>query len=149
MRRKLIYILILAILLISVSVYFSHYFREPIKEQERPEAPKPVSIELREENTQLYSLLYGMGLNPLVDVTEERVLVRYNLPEGMNEETYYRVLAYSAKTSPNSETIIIQIYRNYHPYMEIKANTQDVLSWIEGKISKEDLSKRFVRREIK
>ena len=146
MRRKLIYILILAILLISVSVYFSHYFREPIKEQERPEAPKPVSIELREENTQLYSLLYEMGLNPLVDVTEERVLVRYNLPEGMNEETYYRVLAYSARVSPNSKEIIVQIYKDYSPYLEVRANTQDVLSWIEGKISRDELS--IVVREV-
>ena len=146
MRRKLIYILILAILLISVSVYFSHYFREPIKEQERPEAPKSVSIELREENTQLYSLLYGMGLNPLVDVTEERVLVRYNLPEGMNEETYYRVLAYSARVAPNSREIIVQIYKDYSPYLEVRANTQDVLSWIEGKISRDELS--IVVREV-
>lgn len=146
MRRKLIYILILAILLISVSVYFSHYFREPIKEQERPEAPKLFSIELREENTQLYSLLYGMGLNPLVDVTEERVLVRYNLPEGMNEETYYRVLAYSARVAPNSKEIIVQIYKDYSPYLEVRANTQDVLSWIEGKISRDELS--IVVREV-
>jgi len=146
LRRKLIYILILAILLISVSVYFSHYFREPIKEQERPEAPKLVSIELREENTQLYSLLYGMGLNPLVDVTEERVLVRYNLPEGMNEETYYRVLAYSARVAPNSREIIVQIYKDYSPYLEVRANTQDVLSWIEGKISRDELS--IVVREV-
>lgn len=147
MRRKLIYILILAIfLIISVSVYFSHYFREPIKEQERPEAPKPASIELREENTQLYSLLYEMGLNPLVDVTEERVLVRYNLPEGMNEETYYRVLAYSARVAPNSREIIVQIYKDYSPYLEVRANTQDVLSWIEGKISRNELS--IVVREV-
>lgn len=141
---------ILAALILVVVIVVSVFLFLPREKALKPSvvAPEAEVVVLREENTTLYSLLYQMGLDPLVDVTDQRVLIRYNQPEEISEKIYYRILAYSARTSPNSEEIIVQIYRNYSPHMEIRANTQDVLSWIEGRISMEEPSKRTIRREI-
>ena len=147
MSRKGLFGLVVVIIIVVIAVTALMFLprEKPLKPGVTPEAEV---IELREENTTLYALLYQMGLDPLVDVTDQRVLVRYNLPEEINEETYYRVLAYSARVAPNTKEIIIQIYRDYSPYLEVRTNTQDVLSWIGGEVSREEFSNR-IRREAK
>ena len=45
------------------------------------------NIEIREENTQLYAALVAVGIeDAIVDITDERALIRFNLPNNLNKE---------------------------------------------------------------
>lgn len=90
------------------------------------------------ENEELYSALASAGIDEaLVDVTDDIALVRYNLPEGRDEEAVtYFVLGAAAGAAPHTGKIIVQSYSDSTPISEVTANTGDILALT----SKDDLT---------
>ena len=88
------------------------------------------NLEIRTENTQLYAALVDAGIeDAVVDITDERALIRYNLllPATLNKEaTRQYILSASAIIAPETDKIVIQTYVNYEPGEEITVNTKDV-----------------------
>ena len=87
------------------------------------------NLEIRTENTQLYAALVDAGIeDAVVDITDERALIRYNLlPANLNKEaTRQYILRASAIIAPETDKIVIQTYVNYEPGEEITVNTRDV-----------------------
>jgi len=96
-------------------------------------------------NAELYFFLSNGGLeNALVDITPERALIRYNLPENVSTETTnFFVMKASARIAPNSSKIIIQVYENFTPLEEVIVSTEDVLAFMNGTITYEEFEKRI------
>ena len=98
------------------------------------------NIEIREKNTRLYAALVAVGIeDAIVDITDERALIRYNLPPNLNAEaTWYYIISASAIIAPETEKIIIQTYVNYEPREEVTVNTTDVIALMNEDITMED-----------
>lgn len=82
------------------------------------------------ENEALYSALQSAGIDEaLVDVTDDRVLVRYELPAGYDEEaTTYLVLGAAAEVAPHTERIVVERYDGSTRLGRVTAKTGDVLA---------------------
>jgi len=101
------------------------------------------NIEIREENTRLYAALVAVGIeDAIVDITDERALIRFNLPNNLNKEaTWYYIMSASAAIAPETDKIIIQTYENYERREEVTVNTTDVIALINGSITIEEFQK--------
>jgi len=101
------------------------------------------NIEIHEENTQLYAALVAVGIeDAIVDITDERALIRFNLPNNLNKEaTWYYIMSASAAIAPETDKIIIQTYENYERREEVTVNTTDVMALINGNITMEEFQK--------
>lgn len=81
-------------------------------------------------NEELYSTLSSAGIeDAFVDVTEDRVLVRYELPTGYDQEaTNYLVLGAAAEVAPYTEHIVVETYVDSTRVVRLTANTGGVLA---------------------
>jgi len=136
MKLKL---MVLVAFLLILSLYFLSL------ESEKPEiTPNPLNIEL-------YAALASVGIeDAVVDITQERALIRYNLPENMSKESVnYYIMGAAATIAPNSSKIVIQVYGNFEPLEEIVVKTEDVLAFMNETITYEELEKRIEIRSLK
>lgn len=107
-----------------------------------PEQPEATASD---RNTILYITLAEYGISDaVVDVSEGRTLIRYNLPEFMNKtDAIYYILGAAASIAPETEKISIQTYQNFEPMDEITISTKDVIDFSEGKISEDEFLKKI------
>jgi len=136
MKLKL---MVLVAFLLILSLYFLSL------ESEKPEiTPNPLNIEL-------YAALASVGIeDAVVDITQERALIRYNLPENMSKESVnYYIMGAAATIAPNSSKIVIQVYGSFEPLEEIVVKTEDVLAFMNETITYEELEKRIEIRSLK
>ena len=113
-------------------------------------SPKEEEVIPNPKNTELYTLLANVGIeDALVDITKDRALIRYELPENMSKEAsqYYIMLA--AATITNSSKIVIQVYENFTPLEEVVVSTDDVLAFMNGTITYEEFEKRIKIKSLK
>ena len=82
------------------------------------------------ENEQLYSALGSAGIDDAaVDVTDDRVVVRYVLPDGYDlKATTFLVLGAAAEAAPYTERITVERYDGQTRVNRVSANTGDVLA---------------------
>lgn len=82
------------------------------------------------ENEELYSALQSAGIeDALVDVTDDRVLVRYDRPAGYDvRATNYLVLGAAAEAAPYTERVVVECYEGSTRVERVSANTGDVLA---------------------
>ena len=101
-------------------------------------------LEIRNENTQLYAALVDAGIeDAVVDIADERALIRYNLPPNLNmEATRNYIISASAIIAPETDKIVIQTYVNYEPREEITVNTTDVIALMNEGITMVDFQER-------
>ncbi len=92
-----------------------------------------------QENTDIYNVLLQDGFDALVDTTEDRVLVRFDLPQNYTSEASVYIVLASVSAITKSDLIIVQIYRNEKKIEEVRAKNQDVLDIVNDKISVEEL----------
>lgn len=113
--------------------------------------PKEPEIQPNPLNTQLYNTLSELGIeDAVVDVTAERTVVRYNLPENMSkEDAEISIMQVAAEISINSGKIIIQTYENFKPVEGVIVGTNDVLAFMEKTITYEEFRERIVIRSLK
>ncbi len=107
-----------------------------------PAKPEPAASD---KNTNLYNALLDFGItDAVVDITEERAFIRYNLPDFLDNETaVFYIMVAAASVAPEAQVIIVQTYQNFEPVDEVTVSTKDVISLREGKISEEEFLKKI------
>ncbi len=131
--RKLIVVFLVLIALVAMVTFL--YLPAPSEEEINPD---PL-------NNELYSELMRIGIrDAVVDITDERALIRYNLPEGMSrEDTELSIMKAAATIAPDSDKIVIQTYENFKPVEEVTIGTSDVLDFMEKTITYEEFKNRI------
>lgn len=123
-EKKKIAILVLALIVIIIGGYM--FLPAPTGE-----------IILNEKNSEIYSLLVAGGINEsMVDATPERVLIQYDLPEGMEKEaSWYFVMGAAAAALPESEKVVAQAFVADKATEKVSVKMKDVLDLLAGKIN--------------
>lgn len=86
----------------------------------------------------------------LVDVTDERALVRYDPPSDMNtEESWLVVLDSLQANAVDSEMAVLQVYDTGDPRQEVEADMDDVESYFDARISWDELRNRMSVRNVR
>lgn len=136
MIRRILILCLLAIMLINSCVKEEMKDASELKELE----------ETIEKQTIIFNYLESVGIsNALVDVTSQRVLIRYELPEDIEKEkTYYFAMAVSAKICPGSEDIKIEAFKEFELLETVSVKTSDVLDLVEDKTSINTFKDRII-----
>lgn len=90
----------------------------------------------------LYRTLAAAGFDDaVVTVSDERVLVRYNHPEGENlTEARRFVVRRAAAAAPGTSAVVVQVYRDYEPYQEVTVPTATVQAYNRGAVPASELA---------
>lgn len=107
----------------------------------------------QEANARIFDLLVSGGVTEsMVDVTPERVLVRYNLPvdaEAHDEEwAFWFTVGAVHEVAPDSAFLVLQVYRDFEPVEEVTMAMADVTELLAGTIDQEEFESRMERRDI-
>jgi len=138
MKKKIIVPFVIIVVSIAILVFLS---------LPSPREPEAISDPL---NHELYLKLTNMGIkDAVVDITEERVLIRYNLLKSMNKSSVNYEIMRNAATIADSGRIIIQVYEDFKPLEEIVVSREDVLAYMNGAISYKELEKRIEIKSLK
>ncbi len=129
--KKKIAILVVALIVIIVGAYM--FIPAPTGE-----------VVLNEKNSEIYSLLVAGGINEsMVDATSERVLIQYDLPDGMEKEaSWYFAMGAAAAASPDSDKVVVQAFVADKATEKISVKIKDVLDLLAGKISDAEFSEK-------
>lgn len=85
----------------------------------------------------------------VVDVSDERALVRYNLPTDMStEESWVVVLEELLQHAPSSDVAVLQVYEDGEPTQEIEADMDDVEAYFDARISWQEFRERITVRSV-
>lgn len=85
----------------------------------------------------------------LVDVTDERALVRYDPPSDMNtEESWLVVLDSLQANAVDSELAVLQVYDTGDPRQEVEADMADVEAYFDARISWDEFRNRMSVRNV-
>ena len=112
---------------------------------------KDPALEPKAYASTLYTALAGTGIDDtVVDITPERVLIRYNLPENMSKEAVqYYIMGSAATAVPESSKIVIQTYENFEPVEEATVDTKDVLAFMNESITFDEFKERIIVKSLK
>lgn len=101
----------------------------------RPEPEQPAAGS--GDNTRVFQALAAGGIDDaLVGITPERALVRYNLPQGMEEAASWAyALAVLSSVAPQSVQAVVQVAHDFEPRTEISVPMVDVLAMLAGRMS--------------
>jgi len=100
-------------------------------------------------NTKLYTILASAGIeDAVVDITDERALVRYNLPKDVNKEDALQFVVIEVAKISDSNKIIIQIYDNFTPLEEVNVDKEDALKLARHEITYEELKQRIETKSL-
>ena len=140
MRKKYI-ILIPTVTLVVLGIALAILSIPPPKEPEV--TPNPL-------NTLIYNELLEAGIRgAVVDVTAERALIRYNLPENMSKEDAEIQIMKIAAANTASNKIVVQTYENFKPIEEAIVEKNYVTDYINGIISLDELKKQIKINPLK
>lgn len=101
----------------------------------QPAEPEPDLVP-NPHSASLYFLLADAGIvDAVVDIQEEYVLVRYNVPPEADPETIlYLVLGTTYGAGVGVDTVILQVYVGYEPVEQITVQMRDLALFAEGHI---------------
>lgn len=99
---------------------------------------------LIERNTLLYTALLDAGVpDSFVDITKERVLVRYELPSNYTSKNLaYYVFGLAASMEPYSDKVLIQVMAGSNAVEEWEAGMADLQAFKDGTLSESDFGSR-------
>lgn len=100
--------------------------------------------------TEIAADLAGEGIpDAVVDVTDERALVRYDPPSKMGPEESWLVVFDSLHANGvDSELAVLQVFEDGDPSQEIEADMVDVAAYFEARISWDELRNRMSVRNV-
>lgn len=101
------------------------------------------------DNTRVFQALAAGGIDDaVVDIGPERALVRYNLPQGMEEAASWAyALTVLASVAAESQQAVVQVAQDFEPRAEISVPMADVLAMLAGRLSAAQFEERVsVRR---
>jgi hypothetical protein len=85
----------------------------------------------------------------LVDVTEERVLVRYEQPGNLSADLAYALARDTAALHANAtDRVVVEAYDGYEPWRRWEVPTDVVLGFLEGDVSAAELEDETAEQEI-
>lgn len=100
--------------------------------------------DLEEKNSRLYSELAERGFEDVVvDINDDRALVRYDVPEEMDVERSKMVVMGETSDIAGSRKIVLQVYQDFEPVEEVQVSAADVDLFKNGKISYSDLQSKI------
>lgn len=96
-------------------------------------------------NSDLYGQLAGAGFqDAVVDVNEERAFVRYNVPRNVSvEATELFVSRTAARSAPDTDRIVLEVYQGFEPVERVVVATEDVLALVRGDLTYQELRNRM------
>lgn len=108
-----------------------------------------VSVDTRSQNANLLAALYSGGIvDPLVDVTEERVYVAYDLPDGADPETMQRfVIGSAADTAPTSGQVMALQYVGGAPRLLWTVQMADFVALMNGQLANAEQFEAKVQKQ--
>lgn len=85
----------------------------------------------------------------VVDLTDERALVRYNVPQDLSAEGSWLVVFDSLlQQAAESERAVLQVYEDGDPSQEVEVDMEDVGAYFEARISWEEFQDRMDVRTV-
>ena len=107
--------------------------------------PQVKEVELEDKNSAIYSMLVAGGIkDALVDATQERVIVNYDLPAGMDKQaSWFYALGSVAAVSPSSAMVVLQASQGGIASEKVTINMADVLDFLNNKTSEEQFKARL------
>lgn len=80
------------------------------------------------------------------DVNGSRLLVRYNVPDGMDREAaFYTVLLTSFEVAGEAPLFVLQVYEAYEPVEEVRVAGEDVAALARGELDEAAFEERLER----
>ncbi len=127
--KKIILLLIIGIILVSGCT------QQGNKSQENTAAESESGRDFLQENTYIYASLKSVGIEPLVDTTQESVLVRFEASEIYSTQASVIASLSAAAVVTKSDNIIVQVYNGSKKMEEVKTTRQAVLDTVNEKSS--------------
>jgi len=115
-----------------------------------PSTPDGEPVSPSERNTELFYTLADASItDAVVDITDERALVRYNVPENMtkNESVYY-TLGATARVANESERVVLEVFRDNEPVESVEVRTEAVVSYLRDEASLSELKDEVDRTDM-
>lgn len=112
--------------------------------------PDEEPVSPSEKNTELFYTLADASItDAVVDITDERALVRYNVPENMtkNESVYY-TLGATARVANESERVVLEVFSENEPVERVEVRVEEVESYLSDETTLSDLEKEIERTDI-
>ena len=109
------------------------------------------AVVIDERNDAIYAALVSVGIeNALVDVTDERTIIRYEVPNDMNKEAaLYYVIGGAARYAIPGSTITATLFENESASEESTVSVKDVFAFLNKKITEKKFSGRINRKNLK
>lgn len=107
--------------------------------------PAEEEIVLNPINSDIYSALVAIGIkDAFVDMTQERVIVSYDLPANIQKEaSWYYVMGVVASTSSNSGKVIIQAYVNSKATEEVTVQMIDIQEFLNEQLTDAEFTSKL------
>ncbi len=140
-HRKLKFFLVLFIILIILLAYFFWYFSRRAKQN-------AVFPDIR--NTDVYHVLAQFGLSDaVVDITDERIVVSYNLEDLMQkDEALFLTLGAAYQISPGSREITVIPFYELAPIEEVHVLMSDVQLFAEDKLPEKEFIQKMEIKKV-
>lgn len=109
------------------------------------EVPTPSTAE-----TAIYRAMVNNSIPAaVVDISNETILVRYNVPPNRSREhTTYYVLGVASSVAPKSDRIRVEVYENFVPIEAVVVETTAVQAYRDDEVTFTELTSRVERRPL-
>lgn len=106
------------------------------------------SVDPSRDDSAVYTRLAASGIaDAVVDVTDDRALIRYEVPENASvDRSKYAVIGIVATTTANQsvtahdpDRIVVQVYEDYDPVEELRVETEIARRYAAGDRSLDEL----------
>ena len=134
LKKILVTILVLSVIAAAALFFLS-----------QPDA-QAKEVELEDKNSAIYSLLVAGGIkDALVDATQERVIVDYELPFSMDKQaSWFYVMGSVAAVSSSSEMIVLQASQGGIASEKMTVKMADALDFLNNKTSEERFKGKMI-----
>src|SRR3989338_4688304 len=131
--------IIIAILIVAALVAGAAYLRGLFDEK--------ATVVIDERNDAIYAALAAAGIeNALVDVTDARTIVDYEVPGGMNKEVaLFYVLGAAARYAAAESTITATLFENESASEEATVSARDARAFLNREINLQEFREKIVR----
>lgn len=99
------------------------------------------TVEATETNTRVYQAFAAAGFTDVMaDVTPERALVRYNVPEGVvPQASWFYAFTVLTVQAPHSEEVVLEVHRDFQPFQRVSVPMDVLLQVVGGEMDAQEL----------
>lgn len=139
-RKLKVFFVIFIILVLLLGCLFWYFSRRAKQNAVFPDA----------RNTDLYSVLAQFGLlDAVVDITDERIVVSYNLEDlKQKDEALFLTLGAAYQISPESKKMTVIEFYKLAPVEEVHVLMSDVQLFAEHQLSEKELIQKIEIKKI-